>query len=151
VRWIPDHEKFLSKIVVTDAGCWEWQGGVQPNGYGRFSLSRPRRTLYPHRWSYEHYVGPIPKGLQIDHLCRNRRCANPEHLEAVSPSVNTRRSPDHNSKKLAARTHCLHGHSLDDAYRTKKGARVCRRCAHERYARRPKVTSIDQGRKQLEG
>ena len=88
-------------------GCWHWTGHLQPNGYGSFRVSG--RTFRAHRWAYEHYVGPIPEGLQIDHLCRNRACVNPSHLEPVTARENTRR---------AMRPQCVNGHpfTADNTY-----------------------------------
>jgi hypothetical protein len=62
-------------------GCWVWTGYTDPNGYGRLHLSRPRRTVQAHRYVYEQLVGPIPEGLEMDHLCRNPSCVNPQHRE----------------------------------------------------------------------
>lgn len=67
-------------------GCWQWVKAVQSNGYGRVSLGG--RMKYPHRVMWELLVGPIPEGLDLDHLCRNRACVNPTHLEPVTRSTN---------------------------------------------------------------
>lgn len=97
---------------------------MYPNGYGRFGDQRA------HRVSYEWEFGPIPDGLQIDHLCRNRACILPEHLEAVTQQENMRRGTLHlvyEARRTA--THCVHGHAFDQAntypYR---GARQCLAC-----------------------
>lgn len=80
-------ERFWSKVEKTDK-CWNWTGsGVR--GYGRIRIGN--RMVLAHRWSYENARGPIPSGKVIDHLCRNRACVNPEHLEVVTQSVNTLR------------------------------------------------------------
>lgn len=79
-------ERFTANIKVTPNGCWEWQGTRNPCGYGCFRVDG--RNTKVHRWAYEHYRGPIQAGMQIDHLCRNRACANPDHLEVVTPHVN---------------------------------------------------------------
>lgn len=70
--------------------CWLWTGVIQKGGYGRFSLNR--KYVGAHRWSYEHHVGPIPKGLTIDHLCFVPACVNPAHLEPVTQGENNRRA-----------------------------------------------------------
>jgi hypothetical protein len=76
-------------IVDGQSGCWLWQGKLQHNGYGRTRVDG--RVMYAHRAFYEMDRGPIPPGLVLDHLCRNRACVNPDHLQAVSYSVNNRR------------------------------------------------------------
>lgn len=82
-------ERFETYIDRTGE-CWEWTGGVSDNGYGQ--MKHNGATVSAHRYAYERQNGPIPVDLQIDHLCRNRRCANPDHLEAVTQEENLRRS-----------------------------------------------------------
>lgn len=86
-----DWERFLRQVDQNGPnGCWLWTGTTNPAGYGRFWLDGKR--VYPHRFAYEMSVGPIADGLQIDHLCRTPRCCNPQHLEAVTPQINSMRS-----------------------------------------------------------
>jgi len=86
-----DASRFESKYVVdTTSGCWNWGGVIDPSGYGRFDRTgRPQKA---HRVSWELHRGPIPRDLEIDHLCRNIRCVNPDHLEPVTKSENLKRA-----------------------------------------------------------
>lgn len=86
-----------------------------------------KKWFMAHRLSYEYYIGPIGQDLQIDHLCRNRKCVNPAHLEPVSGSENIRRSRRH---RAGGRTHCSRSHPLadDNLYIKPNGKRVCRQC-----------------------
>lgn len=105
-------ERLLAGMVHTDTGCWEWAGAADNHGYGRIQRRdadgrwRPAKT---HRASYEIHVGPIPDGLQLDHLCRNRICANPAHLEPVTNRVNALRGSGACGLN-ARKTECLRGH-----------------------------------------
>jgi hypothetical protein len=93
-------------------------------------ISGGHPTLYVHRWMYENFVGPIPADLQLDHLCRNARCINPEHLEAVSPRENILRGQGP-SAQAARRTHCPRGHELigeNLTHRRNRTDRECRLC-----------------------
>src|SRR4051812_40698364 len=125
-------ERVLSKYVVNaETGCWEWTASLGTGGYGQ--VRDGRRTLRAHRVSYEHANGPIPAGLQLDHLCRVRMCINPAHLEPVTNRENTVRGvgPEVNRERQSALTRCKHGHRLagDNILVTDKGYRVCRACS----------------------
>lgn len=122
------------------SGCWIWMGSVHKNGYGM--LSHDGRHDWAHRHFYRYFIGEIQKELTIDHLCRNRQCVNPKHLDVVTHHENIMRSPIAVAAINARKTHCVHGHSLADAYRTKKNHRRCRTCtnaAQRRYGRRKRA------------
>lgn len=121
--------------VSKGTGCWEWRGKIDKStGYGRFKMGGKSPTA--HRLSYEWSVGPIPDGLVIDHLCRNRRCVNPAHLEPVTQQVNVLRGETIVAAN-AAKTECQNGHPLsgDNLAINVRGARVCRTCARASAAR----------------
>ncbi len=103
-------ERFWARVHQAD-GCWEWLGAHTGAGYGAYW--RNGRMDMAHRISYELIVGPIPAGLQIDHLCRNRGCVNPTHLEPVTGSVNQRRSPITTGRLNTLKTHCPSGHPYE--------------------------------------
>ena len=125
-------KRFFDKVVVDpETGCWNWKAQRTWNGYGRFRLDG--KLHYAHRVCYELVKGKIPEGLELDHLCRNRGCVRPGHLEAVTHQENVRRGVPANS----AKTHCLQGHRLsgDNLYVRPDGERVCRTCRAERARR----------------
>lgn len=112
--------------------CWEWTACLASKSrYGLFFT--PGRTGVAHRFAYEWLVGPIPDGLTLDHLCRNRACVNPAHLEPVLPRTNVLRGVGVTAHN-AAKTHCKRGHPLtpENVY-YRKGGRQCRLCNRERY------------------
>lgn len=125
---------FISKIPKGDENaCWDWVGYKNVNGYGIFNVDG--KPQYAHRISYEIYKGKIPKHLEIDHLCRNRACINPTHLEAVSSRENTIRGESPFGKN-ARKTHCPKGHPLSGRnliLRRNKNSftRGCRICSRE--------------------
>lgn len=134
----PALDRFAEKIALTDSGCIEWIGGTNGVGYGSFYAGRASGDetgrVYAHRWSYEYHVGPIPEGLHLDHLCRNRACVNPDHLEPVTNRENLLRGAGP-SAEHARKTHCPQGHpySGDNLYvHPTKGTRHCRACGRAR-------------------
>lgn len=107
-----------------NTGCWLWLGAVGRRGYGTMTING--QTAMAHRASYEAFVGPIPDGLHIDHLCKVRSCVNPGHLEPVTPAENAARSP----KPITLQSHCKHGHPFIGENLIWKGKqRACRECS----------------------
>ncbi len=123
-----DAEIVLARVERVD-DCWLWTGARHNAGYGQYG--KPARLA--HRMSYEAFVGPIPDGLTVDHLCRNRLCVNPSHLEPVALAVNVLRGESLPAKN-ARKTHCPKGHPYDETntHITKQGWRICKACKRER-------------------
>lgn len=132
-------ERIRAKVVINgETGCWNFSGALR-NGYGVIGVGGPivnkqgGRTApidYVHRITYAATHGPILEGLHIDHLCRNRRCCNPSHLEPVTQAENNLRM-----KRDNARDACKRGHKyVPGSYRMTPRQRVCRVCIRERYA-----------------
>lgn len=109
--------------------CMPWPGWISKQGYGRLSVKD--RTCLAHRAVYRKVVGKIPDGMVLDHLCRNRSCVNPSHLEPVTSGVNTMRGEGAGAKNKR-KTHCLRGHefSAGNVY-SRKGWRECKICKRE--------------------
>ena len=133
-RYPPLIDRFLSKIeepfdVHND--CWVWSGRLDKRGYGR--IGAKGKTQLAHRVGYELFVGPIPLGHDLDHLCKNPKCVNPDHLNTLPPS-------DHYGQGNREKTHCLRGHPFDEAntYLTPSGDRMCRICRRIHDKRRSK-------------
>lgn len=119
-------DRFLAKVFFdTINGCWLFTACWERGGYGHFQHGRA------HRWAYEHFVGPIPEGLHIDHLCRVRCCVNPDHLEPVTPEENFRRGV-----RVMPQERCKSGRHLMADTRKNAGRRArCHPCELERHAR----------------
>lgn len=136
----PPLDRFIEKVdqegpvpeYAPELGpCWLWTGALSRRGYGIFMFFKGK-TNQAHIWSYQHFIGPIPDGLHLDHLCRVRRCVNPKHLDPVTNAENHRRASE-------AVTHCKYGHEYtpENTYRRPgRSSRECRVCIKERPARR---------------
>lgn len=144
----PAIDRFQEKVAISEISfyngtpCWEWTGCKQPNGYGQFKADgrRGAKKTSPHRFAYEHYIGLIPEGYEIDHLCKNRSCCNPEHLEAITAQENRIR-------RNADQTHCKHGHEFtEENTRISNGKRVCRACIARRVKEHYKRKSLTLGK-----
>lgn len=130
--------------VVDENGCWIWRGASVGGGYG--TIRRQGQTHRAHRFVYELLVGPIPEGLVIDHLCRNRACVNPKHLEPVTFKENILRGEGATARH-ARKSQCVHGHSFtpDNLGTNARGFRICKQCArerNERYRRKRKAKGV---------
>ncbi|MFF1916144.1 HNH endonuclease signature motif containing protein [Streptomyces sp. NPDC058239] len=152
-------ERFWARVDKTDSGCWLWVSSSRAGNYGDFHFAGVRYRA--HVWAYERFVGPVPKGLQLDHLCHtndsscaggveclHRRCVNPAHLEPVTARENILRGNSIHAAN-AAKTHCVKGHPFDAAntHVKSRGNRVCRTCQRASMARyrARKKASTDMG------
>ena len=125
-------ERVLSRLIINSSGCLLWTGATTAAGYG--VVGDGPRIEYVHRLMYMWFVGPIPDGHQIDHLCRIRPCASPADLEAVTQRANILRGEGATALNAAA-THCLNGHPFDllnTYYRPDRTGRQCRACSRGR-------------------
>lgn len=132
----PAVDRFAEKVALAPSGCIEWIAGTNSTGYGTF-YSGDRVTL-AHRWSYEHHIGAIPAGLQIDHLCSNRACVNAEHMEPVTARTNLLRSTGVSARN-AVKTHCPWGHAYAGdnlSISATTGERVCIACRRAQHRAR---------------
>lgn len=136
---VPLIERLFARVDVQEDGCWAFTG-AKYLGYGVIGLGRRGAgTALTHRVAYKLLVGSLDDELTLDHLCRNRACLNPDHLEPVTLAENKRRGMSRNAIN-ARKTHCVHGHPFDEAntYRNSTGGRECRACKRDRERMRRK-------------
>lgn len=149
--------RFWALLEKREDGCWAWTANLNNKGYGRITVGG--KSILAHRFAYISLVGAIPEGLELDHLCRNPRCVNPEHLEAVTHRENLLRgvgtlinigrrghgskthcSKTHGSKTHGSKTHCKHGHPFNEEntyvwMRDGHAERACRACRIVNHAK----------------
>ncbi len=130
---MPIIERFWEKIEpVPFSGCWIWVASLDGKGYGKINIGGVITAA--HRFSYTHYIGIIPDGLELDHKCRVRSCVNPDHLEPVTHAENVLRGFGPSAAN-AKKTHCSRGHPYDEKntyFWKTAGHRQCRVCWRER-------------------
>jgi hypothetical protein len=127
---LPEEDRFW-RFVDASGDCWEWTGALHPSGYGYFT-GKKAKNWRAHRFAWAHLVGPIPTGMTIDHVCRNKRCVNPDHFELVTAEENNRRSGSFSAVN-ARKTHCVRGHEFTPEntyvqYNKGKPGRLCKKC-----------------------
>ena len=135
---LPHHEdRFWSKVQPTGF-CWEWVGQINPYGYGVFATGQGKGGWYKvsaHRTAYTLLVGPIPEGMELDHVCKNRRCVNPDHLEPVTHAENQRRI----RRPACRRGHLFAEHGRIDRRTGKPRCRACAKITQEAWRARQSV------------
>jgi hypothetical protein len=138
---IRDNKRFMSKVSIDPvSGCWNWTASKTHGGYGRWVI-RKGKSMAAHRFAYIVNNGEVDVDLDMDHLCRNRGCVNPEHLEPVTRKENLYRGNTLTASR-AAQTHCKRGHELagDNLEILRNGTRRCKTCKHAQtleYRRTP--------------
>lgn len=111
-------------------GCWNWQASFHSQGYGQLMVGGSKQLV--HRLSYTCFVGELDAELEIDHVCENKRCFNPQHLEQVTSGENTRRAMDHVWEEIRNNPFCPNAHKYTEANTILRGkGRVCRECTHQ--------------------
>lgn len=127
-------KRFTPKYQVIN-NCWLWQGRIEPNGYGKFW--KDGKTIYAHVFSYEFFNGIIPETMTVDHLCKNKSCVNPFHLDLATRVDNVLRGNNEIARNKT-KTHCPQGHEYkgENLYSAKDGSRKCNMCMKFKHAKR---------------
>jgi hypothetical protein len=142
-------ERFWAKVERhSDSECWPWLAYKDPEGYGRFQVTPDRSDDRAHRVAYRLLYGPIPDGIELDHLCRNPACVNPLHLEAVDHRTNVLRGVG-TAAVNARKSHCIRGHPLSGENLSMRSGRRgqerhCRTCARDQDRLRKRVSRARQ-------
>ena len=128
-RGWPIKDRFMHYVeLIPESTCWYWTGAIGPGGYGRFTVAQGLVAI-AHRFAYELLMGPIPAGLTLDHLCREKSCINPRHLEPVTADENIKRSSECVATINSRKTHCPRGHEYTpENTRISRGKRYCEAC-----------------------
>ena len=139
----PLKERFYKHVFYASNGCHEWTAYIDRDGYGHIN-DGIHASAIAHRTAYEFSHSKIPAGLSIDHLCRNRKCVNPEHLEAVSMRINVLRGNTLPAKNYL-KTACNRGHLFDrkNTHINTRGQRVCRACCREKESKKRKKLKME--------
>lgn len=133
-------QRLLSKAVIDPGGCWVFTGAIANNGYGRIGIGPTVKQA--HRVAYELLVGPVPEGLDLDHLCRVRACINPTHLEPVTRLENVRRG----TRWTVLPQACKRGHPFTaDNVMNNHGNRQCKTCHNARSEQRRRAAGMSVG------
>lgn len=137
------HYRLWSKIGMGENGCWEWLGNKNDNGYGLLKVNG--KQLRVHRLTYNEVIGPIPEGLMPDHLCRNRGCVNPFHLEPVTNKINVMRGSGLTAQN-AQKTHCPSGHPYiyENLYihNSQRHCKICRKLRDRSRCRKKRAFAL---------